>query len=160
MYQVFENQSCEVIVDDILRWADSDHEHLEKLRQVLQRSEDVGLRFNKDICKVNKTEVEYVGHIFSAEGVNPTDDKIKAILTIPAPENKKKLQRFMRMINYLGKFIPNLSARTQPPRQLLENEVAWHWGDVQDRSFNDLKRAITSNPTLKYFDVNDESNYQ
>lgn len=84
MSQVFENQSCEVIVDDILRWADSDHEHLEKLRQVLQRSEDVGLRFNKDICKVNKTEVEYVGHIFSAEGVNPTDDKIKAILTIPA----------------------------------------------------------------------------
>lgn len=91
MSQVFENQPCEVIVDDILIWADSEQEHLEKLRQILKRANDVGLRFNKDKCKVNKKEVEYVGHIFSAEGVKPSDDKIKAILTIPTPQNKKEL---------------------------------------------------------------------
>lgn len=156
MSQVFENQLCEVIVDDILIWADSEQEHLEKLWQILKRANDVGLRFNKDKCKVNKKEVEYVGHIFSAEGVKPSDDKIKAILTIPTPENKKELQRFMGMINYLGKFIPNLSARNQPLRQLLENEVNWHWDEAQERAFNDLKEAITSTPTLKYFDVSDD----
>lgn len=62
----------------------------------------------------------------------------------------------MGMINYLGKFIPNLSARNQPLRQLLENEVNWHWDEAQERAFNDLKEAITSTPTLKYFDVSDD----
>ena len=89
MSHVFENQPCEVIVDDILIWADSEHENLEKLCQVLQRAEEVGLRFNKDKCKVMK-KVGYVGHVFSAEGMKPSHDKIKAILAIPATGNKKK----------------------------------------------------------------------
>jgi hypothetical protein len=67
---------------------------------------------------VNKSKVEYVGHVFSAEGVKPSSDKVKAILAIPAPENKKELRRFMGMINYLGKFIPNLSTRNRSLRQL------------------------------------------
>ncbi|XP_062589079.1 uncharacterized protein LOC134250729 [Saccostrea cucullata] len=156
MSHVFENQPCEVIADDILIWADSEQEHLEKLSQILKRAEDVGLLFKKDKCKVNKSEVEYVGHVFSSDGVKPSGEKIKAILAIPAPENKKELQRFMGMINYLGKFIPNLSTRNQSLRQLLETDVAWHWSEEQEKAFNDLKGAITSTPTLKYFDVNED----
>ena len=60
------------------------------------------------------------------------------------------------MINYLGKFIPNLSSKNQPLRLLLESDVAWHWNEEQERAFNDLKGAITSTPTLKYFDVNED----
>lgn len=52
MSHVFENQPCEVIVDDILMWADSEQKDIKKLRQVRQNSEDVGLRFNMDKCKV------------------------------------------------------------------------------------------------------------
>lgn len=54
----------------------------------------------------------------------------------------------MGMINYLGKFIPNLSSKNQPLRLLLESDVAWHWNEEQERAFNDLKGAITSTPTL------------
>ena len=64
----------------------------------------------------------------------------------------------MGMINYLGKFIPNLSSKNQPLRLLLESDVAWHWNEEQERVFNDLKGAITSTPTLKYFDVNEDVN--
>ena len=80
-----------MIVDDILIWADSEHEHLEKLRQVPQRAEKVGLRFNKDKCKVMKTEIGYVGQIFSAEGVEPSHDEIKAILHQETKKNCKDL---------------------------------------------------------------------
>ena len=57
------------------------------------------------------------------------------------------------MINYLGKFSQNLSTRNQPLRQLLETDVLWNW----QKAFTDLKRAVTSTPTLKYFsEVNEE----
>lgn len=57
----------------------------------MKRVNDVGLCFNKDKCKVNKKEVEYVGYIFSVEGVKFSDDKIKVILIILILENKKEL---------------------------------------------------------------------
>lgn len=57
----------------------------------MKRVNDVGLCFNKDMCKVNKKEVEYVGYIFSVEGVKFIDDKIKVILIILILENKKEL---------------------------------------------------------------------
>ena len=59
MSHVFENQPCEVIVDDILIWADSEHENLEKLCQVLQRAEEVGLRFNNENrSRVRRTRLQ------------------------------------------------------------------------------------------------------
>lgn len=135
-------------------WADMEQEHLKKFRKVLQHAEDVGLRFNKDKCKVNKSYVEYVWHIISLNGVKPSSEKIKAILSIPAPENKKKLQKFMGMINYIGEFIPNLSAKNQPLILLLDTYIAWNWDDAHEKPFNDLKRAIIYLSTLIYFDVN------
>ena len=116
MSHVFENQSCEVIDDDISMWANSEQKHLKKLSQVLQKSEDVGLRFNMDKCKVNKSEAEYAGCVLRAHGIKPSSDKIKAIFAISEQENKTELQRFMGMINYLEKFTQNLSTRNQPVR--------------------------------------------
>ena len=61
--------------------------------------------------------------------------KKRAILKIPEPRNKKKLQRFMGAVNNLGKL-------NHPLRQLFEKDIAWHWGDAQDKSFKELKNAI------------------
>ena len=55
-------------------------------------------------------------------------------------------------MNYLGKFIPNLSGINQPLQQLLEKDVAWHWEDAQNKSFKEFKKAITRAPVLKYYD--------
>ena len=62
----------------------------------------------------------------------------------------------MVTVNYLGKFIPNLSGINQPLRQLLENNVAWHWEVAQKKCFKELKKAITSAPVLKYYDENED----
>lgn len=72
------------------------------------------------------------------------------LTTFNTPFGRYKFERIP-----FGKFIPNLSARNQPLRQL-EHEVDWHWDEAQERAFNDLKEAITSTPTLKYFDVSDD----
>ena len=155
--QILENlDGCEVIADDILIWGKDTKEHNERLCAVLQRIREANMRLNKAKCKIGLTEVAYDGHVFGPDGLKPSEEKICAILEIPEPRNKKELQRFMGTVNYLGKFIPNLSGINQPLRQLLEKDVAWHWEDAQKKSFKELKKAITTAPVLKYYDEKED----
>ena len=64
----------------------------------------------------------------------------------------------MGTVNYIGKFIPNLSGINQPLRLRLEKDVdvAWHWEDAQKESFKEPKKAITTAPVLKYYDENED----
>jgi hypothetical protein len=52
------------------------------------------------------------------------------------------------MLQYLGKFIPNLSEISAPLRRLLEKDVAWHWEQQQQCSFEQLKSLVASSPVL------------
>lgn len=79
--------------------------------------------------------------------------KIKAINEMPPPEEKPTLLRFLGMINYLGKFIPNLSELTTPLCQLLHKDVIWSWTQQQQTAANDLKRCFTNPPVLHYYNV-------
>ncbi|KAJ8365010.1 hypothetical protein SKAU_G00138410 [Synaphobranchus kaupii] len=55
------------------------------------------------------TEIKYIGHILSASGLKPDEEKVRAVVQLPPPEDKQELLRFRGMIQYLAKFIPNLS---------------------------------------------------
>lgn len=81
----------------------------------------VNLKLNKDKCKFERTEITYVGHILSAEGVKPDQEKGWTIQDMPEPEEKAGLFKFLGMIQYLAEFVPNLSDMSAP---LLENDIA------------------------------------
>ena len=114
------------------------------------------MKLNRDKCKIGLSEVAYVGHTFGPDGLKPSSEKLRAIMEIPEPQNRTELQRFMGTINYLGKFIPNLSGINQPLRQLLQKDIAWHWEEAQQQSFDELKRAITTAPVLAYYDEKED----
>lgn len=152
--QIFENiDGVDVIIDDILIWGKNVDEHNRRLKLVLDKARSVNIRLNRDKCKIGVPEVTYIGHTFSKKGVTPDQQKVKAINDMPAPKGKKELQRFMGMINYVGKFIPNLSTINKPLRELLENKVEWHWTEKHEECFNNLKILLTNAPVLKYFDT-------
>ena len=134
-------------------WGKSAEEHDPTLEKVLQRAEETDLRFNEGKCKFHKQEVTYVGHVFGTDGLRPSPDKVQAILNMPAPHDKSSLQRFMRMVNYLHKFIPHLADINKPLRELLEKSVEWHWMERQQKAYEELINSITQAPVLKYFDV-------
>ena len=92
--QILENfDGFEVIADNILIWRKDTHEHNERLCAVLKRIREANMHLNKAKCKIGLTEVAYVGHVFSPDGLKPSEEKICAILDIPEPRNKKKLQK-------------------------------------------------------------------
>jgi len=65
---------------------------------------------------------------------------------MPSPKNKEELQRFLGILTYLSKFIPNLSHIAAPLQNLLEKDVKWHWQDDQIKSFVTLKQLVNKAP--------------
>ena len=74
-------------------------------------------------------------------------------MEIPKPEDKKDAQRLLGLINYVRKFIPNLSEFTAPLRELLVKNKQWQWGKSQNQSFKRIKELLVSNKCLAYYDV-------
>uniref|UniRef100_A0A9J8CJP5 ribonuclease H n=1 Tax=Cyprinus carpio carpio TaxID=630221 RepID=A0A9J8CJP5_CYPCA len=151
--QIFAGYPCAVIVDDIIVGGNGEQEHDANLRKVLDRAREVNLRPNPQKCKFRLSEVSYVGHIFTSKGLQPDSAKTKAITEMPAPDNVTALQRFLGMINYLGKSIPNLSELSAPLRELTCKNTEWCWFKQHQDAFEVLKHRISSPPTLKYYDV-------
>lgn len=87
--QLFEDlEGVETDIDDILIWGRSKEEHDQRLTLALKRCEDIGLTLNKDKCVISVSSVTYIGHVLTQEGVKPDENKIKAILEMPAPTDK------------------------------------------------------------------------
>ena len=94
-----------------------------------------------------------LGHAISADGLQPTNEKICAITQAPVPQDVKQLRSFLGLINYYGKFIENLSSLLSPLYKLLEKERHWSWGEKQQLAFDKAKSQLTSSSVLMHFDA-------
>ncbi len=140
--------------DDIILWGSTPEELTIRTRKCLEAIRHSGLKLRESKCLFGKPSVTFLGHTISAKGITPDPKKVSAIVDMPMPTNVKELQRFMGMITYLGKFIPNLSEATAPLRKLLEKDVEWKIDSPQTEAFKCLKDLVTSSPTLKFFNPN------
>ena len=115
-------EGCEAIMDDITVFARSPEEHDENLNRTLQVIKESEL--NKEKCEINKESLTYFGHVFSADGLSPDPEKVKAVTELQAPTNVPELRRVIGMINYLGRFVPNLATIMQPMTDLFKSNRA------------------------------------
>lgn len=90
----------------------------------------------------------YVGHLFTSKGLKPDPAKTKAINEIPTPENVTAPQRFLWMINYLGKFIPNFSEPSIPLCELTWKYIQWHWLKQLQDAFALKKKTKQPNQSI------------
>jgi hypothetical protein len=79
-------------------------------------------------------------------------EKTSAIAKFPQPSNITELQRFMGIVNHLGKFIPHLATINEPLRQLLHKENVWRWGESQKTAFQKIKELLQSRTVLAHYD--------
>ncbi|KAL9988764.1 hypothetical protein ACROYT_G003247 [Oculina patagonica] len=140
----------------MLVWGSSKEEHDQNLRNVLERTREVGIKWNAEKCVFGATEVSYFGQVLSAKGVQPDPKKIAAIQGMEPPRNKKELETLLGMVNYLAKFTPNLAEATAPMRNLLKKDSEFVWDCAQQTAFDKMKLQITSAGTLAYYDVKKE----
>ena len=88
-----------------------------------------------------------------SNGLLPNPDKVSAINDMPAPEDKNGLHRFLDMTNYLSRYVKNYSDKTSVLRELLHDDVSWHWETRHDQAFQNLKDNMCKPPVLAYCDV-------
>ena len=79
-------EGVSILVDDLIVSGWDKTEHDKRLKLVLQRAKEEGLKFIKNKCKFNKTEVKYIGHIFTGKGIKISNDRVKAITEMPKPK--------------------------------------------------------------------------
>ncbi|XP_056135369.1 G2/mitotic-specific cyclin-B2-like [Lampris incognitus] len=94
------------------------------------------MKLNRDKCKIGLSEISYIGHVLSKDGLKPDMGKVRAIQEIPEPQDKTELQRIMGMVQYLAKFIPNLAEVSPPLRKLLEARLQKMLMRLQKYSLN------------------------
>lgn len=152
---LFENEKqIDTSMDDAIIWGEETEDHDKQLRKVLNIIRESGLKLNKNKCQFGVSEVLFLGDVLTSQGVKPDPAKVSAIENMPTPSNKKELQRFMGMVNYVAKWMPDLSTRTKPIRELLCDKNEWKWEYEQQHSFNEVKRMLTESPVLKFYDPN------
>ena len=86
--------------------------------------------------------------------------KVQAIMEMPQPEDVAAIQRLLGLAQYLSKFLPHLSDITKPLRELTQKDTDWLWGPAQQNAFETLKRAVSSTPILRYYNLQEDVTLQ
>ena len=154
------------IADDILiigqgeTEEDAIRDHDENMIRFLKRCQEQNLKLNPEKFKLKLSEVPYMGHLLTSNGLKPDPEKVRAVKEMPIPdgatrgEKVKAVQRFLGFVNYLAKFLPKLSDACEPLRRLTDKDTIWHWEKHHQDAFDRVKEMVINFPVLRYYDVN------
>ena len=155
-------------LDDLLCITKGDLEdHLDKLKKVLTKLQDAGLKVNADKSKFCALETEYLGYILTRDGIKPQPNKVQAILALNPPTNVKELRRFLGMVQYYCDLWAKRSEMLAPLTDLVgecgqtkvtrakgTKKVPWHWDEVHQKAFDAVKTTIAKDVVLAYPNYN------
>lgn len=146
-----------VYMDDVLVHGATAEDHDATLARVLQILRDRNMRINEQKSVFSVTEVEFLGYCVADKGIRPTDDRVKAILGLQAPTSVSELRSLLGLINFVGRFVPNLSALTFHMRQLLTKDSPFEWNKVHEEELGKIKSILGNVESLGYFDPADDT---
>ena len=138
-------ENCMVYLDDIVVFSASWENHLATLRKVLSAISKAHLVINLKKCEFAKAKVTYLGHNIGHGMVTPKDSYVQAINNNETPTNK----RFLGMVGYFRRFVPNFVDVAAPLNCLLKKGVTFKWSNECETAFSDLKSTLTNFPVLR-----------
>jgi len=142
-----------VYIDDLLVFTNGSYEdHLEKVAQALERLQSKNLAVNALKSYWAVTEVDYLGFRLTREGVKPQERKIKAIMNIKPPTNKRALRGFIGLVNWYRHMWKRRSHLLAPMAAMAGANTPFNWTDECQRSFTELKRIISKEVLLTFPD--------
>ena len=106
-------------IDDVLVASTDPDDHLKHLTELFQRLAHSGLVINLDKCTFGASSLQFLGHIIQSDGIRPVPEKVSAIQDFPAPTCVRQLKRFLGLVNFYRRFIPDCAAILKPLTALL-----------------------------------------
>lgn len=151
-----QNEVCLVYLDDIIVFSTSLQEHIINLEKVFRRLRESNFKIQMDKSEFLKLETEFLGHVICKEGVKPNPNKIKAIQNYPIPKTPTEIKRFLGLLGYYRKFIPDFARLTKPLTQCLKKGSKITLTQNYTNCFEHCKTLLTNDPILQYPDFTRE----
>jgi hypothetical protein len=110
-----------------------------------------GLKMNPLKCAFGVSTGKFLGFIIHENGIEIDPKKIEAIQKVQAPTCKRDVQKFIGMVNFLRRFIANLSDKLIPfsPILQLKDEAEFAWGAKQQVAFDQIKYYLSTPLVLR-----------
>lgn len=151
-----QNRICLVYLDDIIVFSTSLQEHIINLEKVFQKLRESNFKIQMDKSEFLKLETSFLGHVICREGVKPNPDKIAAIEKYPLPKTTTEIKRFLGLLGYYRKFIPDFARLTKPLTQCLKKGSKITFDKSYTDCFEHCKTLLTNDPILQYPDFTKE----
>ncbi|KAI3805373.1 hypothetical protein L1987_27703 [Smallanthus sonchifolius] len=137
-----------VFIDDILIYSRNAKDHGNHLRIILKllRKEKLYAKFSK--YEFWFREVQFLGHIVNAEGIQVDPSKIEAISKWEIPKSPTEVRSFLGLAGYYRRFIQNFSRIAVPLTTLTRKNVKYEWERKQEEAFQTLKEKLIHAPIL------------
>ena len=140
-------------LDDIIIFSNSEEEHLLHLEEVFCWLREAGLKMKQSKCDFFKSQIHYLGHLISENGISPLLDKLDSIKNMPVLKCTKEIKQFLGLSGYYGKFVPRFADISRPLTRLTRKETPFNWTPKCQKSFELLKSYLCGEPILKYADT-------
>ena len=138
-------------IDDCIIYSHSLEEHIEDLRDVLERMKQANIHLNFKKCQFGYQEVEFLGHLVSERGRRPIATAARKLAKFPTPGGVTELQRFLGSFNFYRGYIPNLATIAEPLYQLTKKEALWEWSQERETAFKTLREKLVKEPVMLRF---------
>ncbi|XP_072066792.1 uncharacterized protein [Arachis hypogaea] len=140
----------EVYIDDVMVKSISVNQHIDHLRKAFVTMRRKGLKMNPLKCAFGVSAGNFLGFVVLKKEIVIDKNKAGAILALSAPKSKKEVQSFFGKVNYLRRFISNLSDRTRvfAPLVKLKNDLQFEWTNEHQLAFDSIKAYLSKAPIM------------
>lgn len=145
-------QQAFIYMDDLIVIGFSETQHLKNLKSVFETCRKFNLKLNPLKCEFFRSEVQFLGHKCTANGILPDPSKLNAVEKYPTPKDKPEVKRFVAFANYYRRFIRNFSGIARPLNELTAKRRPFIWSKECENAFSTLKKSLLSAPILAYPD--------
>ncbi|PKI48751.1 hypothetical protein CRG98_030852, partial [Punica granatum] len=109
---------------------------------------NAGATYQRAMCTFGARSRKLLGFVVSERGIEVDPDKVKAIRELPPPSSVREVRGFLGRLNYIARFIANLTDKCQPLFRLLSKNVAIEWDEECPKAFNAIKAYLVQPPVL------------
>ncbi|XP_052485209.1 uncharacterized protein LOC105778967 [Gossypium raimondii] len=134
----------EVYVDDMIAKSRTEGEHVRVLRKLFLKLRKFQLKLNPAKCTFGARSRKLLGFIVSEKGIEVDPDKVKAIRDLPPPRTQKEVWGFLGRLNYIARFISQLTEKCDPIFRLLKKHNPGTWDKECEEAFNKVKQYLSN----------------
>ncbi|RWS19317.1 enzymatic polyprotein endonuclease reverse-like protein [Leptotrombidium deliense] len=148
----------DAFMDDLIVATKTIEEHVYALHMLYAALRKYNLKLKPEKSEVAMTEICYLGHHISQNGLKPDPSKVEKILNLRAPTNLKELQSVLGAFNFYRNYFRNYSEMIKYLLELTRKGVTWNWTQKCEQSFRNILKAFASNPILSHYE--DDADYE